>query len=451
MLPQDIVEKYKSGRNISQSQPLCLAPVQSLRFNHSGNILACCFNRKYILGRYPEQTIEAIWFGERAEELRKAIHQNNLSKGCQDCERYILQENFDAAGSRQYDYLKDQQQKQNYPTMLDFELDSVCNFECIMCSGEYSTAIRVNREKQKPYFSPYDDNFVEQLKQFIPFLSEARFIGGEPFLIKIYYSIWNEIINLNPKMVINVLTNGSILNERVEKMIEKGNFKISVSIDSIVKDTYEKIRINSDYDSVMANVSYFKKMMDDNGHIMNFNICAMRQNQLEIPDYFRYCNDNNIKVVLHTVDFPNHCSLWNLPVAELENILAFYDKQHFSTNTTLEKDNAATFYSLVNQIKTWIIDAQKSEKRPSTSYELMFDSLLSKIEAMVKEDKEGMNVDDYRSFLNDLLSKFNTADKLIIVKFLEKLPVHLLVSELNISSIDRMTERFKIIANNKES
>lgn len=451
MIKQEIANKYKTSGNLPLSLPLCLAPKLSMRFNHSGNIIACCFNRKYILGKYPERTISEIWFGEKAEQLRKAVFVNDLSKGCQDCDRYISAENFDAAGSRQYDYLKEHLQKSKYPTMLDFELDSICNFECIMCSGEYSTAIRVNREKQKPYFSPYDENFVEQLKEFIPHLSEARFIGGEPFLIKIYYRIWDEIINLKPQTVINVLTNASVLNDRVMKMIEKGNFKISVSIDSIIKETYEKIRVNADYESVMKNVSYFKNMMDNSGHVMNFNVCAMRQNQAEMPDYFRYCNDHNIKVVLHTVDFPNHCSLWNLPSTELKTILSFYEKQNFQGNTQIEKDNAATFHSLVNQIKAWIVEAEKREHLPSNVYEIMLEALFDRIEVMVKEDKIGLKVADYIAFLQQLLSKFNQDDRKIIVKFLEKLPVHLLVSELNISSEERMTERFKIIAANKET
>jgi MoaA/NifB/PqqE/SkfB family radical SAM enzyme len=451
LIKSDTANRYKVSGNLPLNLPLCLAPGLSMRFNHSGNIIACCFNRKYILGKYPERSINEIWFGEKVEQLRNAIYNNDLSKGCQDCERYIINENFDAAGSRQYDYLQEQSQNKNYPTMFDFELDSVCNFECIMCSGEYSTAIRVNREKQKPYFSPYDENFVEQLKEFIPHLSEARFIGGEPFLIKIYYRIWDEIINLNPKMVINVLTNASVLNDRVMKMIEKGNFKISVSIDSIIKSTYEKIRGNADYESVMKNVRYFKDMMDKNGHVMNFNVCAMRQNQSEIPDYFRYCNEHNIKVVLHTVDFPNHCSLWNLSSTELKKIFGFYENQSFQKNTQIEKDNSATFYSLVNQIKAWIVEAERREHLPSITYEKMLEILFHKIEVMVKEDNNGLKVDDYIVFLQQLLNKFSVDDRKIIVRFLEKLPVHLLVSELNISSEERMTERFKTIVSNKET
>lgn len=318
----------------------CYAPFRSLRFNHSGNVLACCFNRGNILGKFPEQSIQEIWFGNNVSNLQQAISVNDYSLGCQSCEKSIMCNNRELSGAAQYDYLQNWEQHQDYPTMFDFELGSTCNFECIMCSGEYSTAIRVNREKQKPYYSPYEEHselFVQQLIPFIPHLREMRFIGGEPFLMKVYYDIWDKVIELNPGIVLNVLTNGSILNKRVQAMLQKGNFKISVSIDSLVKNTYESIRKNGDFDQVMNNVEFFSYLMKEQGHIMNFNLCVMRQNWTEIPDYFHYCNANRIQVVLHTVKFPNHCSIWNLPVEELEKILNAYKKVSLQLPTKFRK------------------------------------------------------------------------------------------------------------------
>ncbi|MCO5260555.1 MAG: SPASM domain-containing protein [Crocinitomicaceae bacterium] len=169
----------------------CEAPIRSLRFNHSGNVLACCFNRGYVFGKFPEQSINEIWFGDKKNKLTKALFKNDFSLGCLNCEYYV-KDNRKSSGAFQYDYLKEQKQYKNYPTMFDFELGSSCNFECIMCSGEYSSAIRKNRENKKPYYSPYEEfsgQFIEQLVPFIPHLTEMRFLGGEPFLMNIYYKI----------------------------------------------------------------------------------------------------------------------------------------------------------------------------------------------------------------------------------------------------------------------
>ena len=54
--------------------------------------------------------------------------------------------------------------------------------------------------------NPYDAAFVKQLEEFIPHLEEVKFYGGEPFLIEIYYEIWEKIMELNPKVRISVQT-----------------------------------------------------------------------------------------------------------------------------------------------------------------------------------------------------------------------------------------------------
>ena len=62
-----------------------------------------------------------------------------------------------------------------------------------MCGGKWSSAIRKNREGLPPLKNHYDKDFVKQIREFLPFLREARFIGGEPFLINLYYDIWEAI------------------------------------------------------------------------------------------------------------------------------------------------------------------------------------------------------------------------------------------------------------------
>src|SRR5690606_33496738 len=158
------------------------------------------------------------------------------------------------------------------------------------------------------------------------------------------YTIWEKVIEINSNVLLNVLTNGSILNDRVKKILEKGNFKISVSIDSLVKETYEKIRVNGNFEQVMSNIIFFQKLMSEKGHIMNFNLCVMRQNWKVIPTYFNFCNQNNIEIVLHTVEFANHCSLWNLSKENLIEIKDYYLSSVIENhNTIISKKNITTF------------------------------------------------------------------------------------------------------------
>jgi MoaA/NifB/PqqE/SkfB family radical SAM enzyme len=78
------------------------------------------------------------------------------------------------------------------PKVMEFELSNECNLECVMCNGSFSSSIRKNREKLPPIISPYNDDFVNELDAFIPHLTDAKFLGGEPFMIEIYLKIGNE-------------------------------------------------------------------------------------------------------------------------------------------------------------------------------------------------------------------------------------------------------------------
>ena len=52
---------------------LCHAPFLSLNFDQSGRVTACCYNRDYVLGTYPAQTLQDIWTGPAAQALREAF------------------------------------------------------------------------------------------------------------------------------------------------------------------------------------------------------------------------------------------------------------------------------------------------------------------------------------------------------------------------------------------
>jgi MoaA/NifB/PqqE/SkfB family radical SAM enzyme len=222
-------------------------------FRPNGSVTACCFNRSYELGHYPGNTIKEIWQGARTISLSNYLQKNDFSHGCERCKVSWDSENLMGAGFSLYER---HPINKNYPTLLEFELNNTCNLECVMCFGEFSSSIRRNRDKLPALEMKYDDKFVTQLEEFIPYLKEAKFLGGEPFLIKIYYKIWEKIIEINPDCVIDIQTNATILNSGIKDLLERGRFRIGVSIDSQTKEIYEKIRVNSNYEIVKSNLEY---------------------------------------------------------------------------------------------------------------------------------------------------------------------------------------------------
>jgi MoaA/NifB/PqqE/SkfB family radical SAM enzyme len=356
-----VVREYSISRGRIGAKPICVAPFKSLRFSQTGNVLACCYNRGYILGTYPHHSIKEIWTGEKITSLRKHLSHNDLNLGCDECRQRIENSLFSLAGSRQYDYLSEWNVK-NMPGMLDFEISNICNLECVMCQGENSSSVRKEREKLPPFKQVYDENFVKQLEDFIPFIKEARFSGGEPFLVPLYYSIWDMIINQNPKARISIITNATVLNDRIKHLLNSGNFQISVSMDSLKKNLYERIRKNAVFENVMENFEFFYNYSAEKKTGFYLNVCPLRLNWQEIPDIVSYCNERNIHLVFHTVVFPPSESLWALNSIKLQEVFSYLSKADFKFISEIGNENIQTYRQFVEQVKTWSSVAETREQ-----------------------------------------------------------------------------------------
>ncbi|MGQ9848050.1 MAG: radical SAM protein, partial [Bacteroidales bacterium] len=218
--------------------------------------------------------------------------------------------------------------------------------------SQYFQAVRKNVEKLPQIQSPYGDDFVEQLKPFWKNIEKATFLGGEPFLIKLYYKIWDEIIENNPEINILIVSNGTILNDKIKELLTKGKFYFALSIDSFKKDTYEKIRRNAIFEKTMSNFEYFYQYSKENNRWITVNIYPMQQNWKEIPDMISFLNKREVNAFFNMVDFPSSHSLRGL---DSEQILQVYN--YFNTAKIANLDNEVSlqndkmFKALILQTK----------------------------------------------------------------------------------------------------
>ncbi|MFH2143095.1 MAG: radical SAM protein [Bacteroidota bacterium] len=453
-LNSDKISEYiEFKKKHNPSGKLCHAPFTSLRFTISGNIQACCFNRLLVLGKYPENNLIDVWNGEKIKLLKDSILNNDLGMGCGYCSEAILKGNYRSTGSVNYDYIK--LTDSNWPVMFDFELGNNCNLECIMCNGENSALIRQNREKEKPYCPPYDDEFVKQLEPFILHLSEARFVGGEPFLIEINYKIWEKIIEINPSCAITVLTNGTVLNERIRSLLSKGNFNISVSADGISPEVYEKIRINADYNVFMKNLQFFIDYTTSKKNPFLWNFCPQRLNRYEIPDIFSFCNNSNINLILHTIIFPPQTALWNLPESELVDIKSDLLKSQpvFNKFNKVHNKNFELYRSLIKQIDDWIATANKTENADVSDSQELKTQLYSKISSYILESKvfSDLHKNDlielYIRKLDEILKLLDKKSLNKVLTFMISFNIEFIIAEIAYSSDEKLKQRILTITN----
>lgn len=363
-LPAETIRAYNQTRRVRDKSLLCHAPFSNMYFNTEGHV-AVCWKTFHKHETYSEEkSIMDIWKGENFEKIRAGIKSCNLDFGCQECKKHLLEGNYVNVLSKAYD---NDHLHPIYPTIMEFELSNRCNLGCTMCNGNLSSTIRKDREKLPPLPSPYGQKFVEELNEFIPHLNEARFNGGEPFLIKQYYDIWDNIIKLNPKLKLVIATNGTVLTSKVKEYMEKSNFHFNISIDGFSPETYGSIRINGNFEKLMENLEYFITYCQKNKRTLCIMINPLRQNWWEMPAFVNWCNQKNIHLWFNSIIKPADQALWSLPSSELGNILKKLSSAKLEMPNTgdraIHKYNIDTYNNLVNQqIKTWYLEAVEREE-----------------------------------------------------------------------------------------
>ena len=358
------------GNNVKESYGVatpCNAPFNNMYFTVKGKVSPCWKLPGYCDEWSPDRSIMDIWKGEKFQNYRDALQQNIFLFRCKECKHEMDTGSWPLAKA-----YEEYPVQEHYPSMMELELSNQCNLECIMCSGNLSSGIRKNREKLPPLPQIYNDQFREELHEFIPHLTELRFNGGEPFAQKIVLDICDDVSRINPDLKINIATNGTVYNKRVRHILDNNNIHLNISIDSLKKDRYEEIRINGDFDLLMKNFEIFRDNCHTNNRKLSIMVNPMRNNWDEMIDFLIFCFDNNCKLWYNTILYPKHLALWNLPIEELKHVYNTLSKKLHEVDNRW-KDIGFTIYNLNtarhlirNQIANWILDAKERDEESSS-------------------------------------------------------------------------------------
>ena len=339
--PKKVDLKTKYGVDVP-----CNAPWNNMYFTVRGQVSPCWKLPGYVDMWSDNRSIMDIWQGEAFNKYREALKNNIFLNRCSECKKDIDAGVWPLA--KAYEKFPVRQ----YPSLMELELSNQCNLECVMCSGELSSGIRKNRENLPPLPQIYNDSFVEQLKQFVPHLTELRFNGGEPFAQTIVLNICDMVAEINPSLKISIATNGTVYNKRVKHILDNNNIHLNISIDSLIPERYEQIRINGNFNQLMENFEIFKQYCHQNNRILSVMVNPMRNNWDEMVDFAIFARDNNVVLWFNTILYPKHLALWNLPTAELEHV--YTDLKH---RMDVEPNLPDAIHHLVNnQIANWILD-----------------------------------------------------------------------------------------------
>lgn len=219
-----------------------------------------------------------------------------------------------------------------------------------MCRGIFSSAIRARREKLPAISCLYTDDILESLREYFHHVKRLRFLGGEPFLIREHYRIWDMIIEDGLNVPCHVTTNGTQYNDRVERVLERLPFSFAISLDGATKWTMESIRVNARYEDVMSNVRRFREYARCMKTSFSLTYCLMRHNWHEFGEFCLLADELDCLVGINTVMKPPEFGLYTLPLEDLKRILKFLEAQTSSLGGRLGR-NRKVFLGEVERIR----------------------------------------------------------------------------------------------------
>ncbi|HUH73278.1 MAG TPA: twitch domain-containing radical SAM protein [Chitinophagales bacterium] len=460
---------YNQYRPDGAKKHFCYVPFNSLTFSFKGKVYSCTYNRDIVLGNYPENTIDEIWNGEEANKLREYMRNNDLSYGCQHCKYFFDKEKFSNLKPLVFDKYSDIDQV-NFPRVLEFEMSNVCNFECQMCSGEVSSMIRKNRDHLPPIDVPYDKEFVKQLEKYIPHVKEAKFFGGEPFLIDIYHDIWDKMLEINPKIEFFLITNGSVWNNRVRNLLEKGHFEIAISIDSLQKEKLERIRKHAKFETLIANIHNFNKYAQKHGRAISLSFTLQKENWDEFPDMIKFCNEIGAFIFVSYLEWPENFSVADLSIDELVEIRKYMDQFEFSGLTGYKKHNAKCYSDFKGYLDNFIekknvgryleyrlenTQSKQLKNKLDLQMSKPYEELLQELEVRMNKYFTEKNIEtkfsqDFKTKLDQLLQPFNSEAKKYLVLMMNMSNQKVLLDDMNNMPLEDLIKRSQQMIENFE-
>ena len=144
-----------------------------------------------------------------------------------------------------------------FPKYFQIETGRLCNAHCPFCPAD-------EWDKSTPFMSvELFDKIVDEISHYsdwITFVTVQR--AGEPLMDK---NIGRHIAELKAAGIKKVLlsTNASLLTEKkATEILEAGLDEIMLSIDSVDKEQYEKMRVGLKYETTIKNIENFFRLRD---------------------------------------------------------------------------------------------------------------------------------------------------------------------------------------------
>ena len=191
------------------------------------------------------------------------------------------------------------------PLTLDIEPNNYCNFSCDHCQVTHWSKPKTNLDLE---------GLTRILNQF-PGLHQIKLQGmGEPLLNKALLPMLALAERRGIKTV--SFSNGSVMSERVLNGLLDTKTSITFSIDGATADVFERIRVGSSFDQVVANIGKLSSRREGHPKLLRAYAVVTKHNVMELPAIVRLVAG----LKLDSLAFQLSLNSWGKE--EMENLIA---------------------------------------------------------------------------------------------------------------------------------
>lgn len=276
-----------------------------------------------------EGNIDAKSFSEYQEKLAEI----DIEKACRFC--IDIEKNGGTWSHRQHFEADDPNE-----ILVSISFDNLCNLKCITCFATNSSqlALELPNGKMKKMLLSVQKQGPKKTEFVKKFLSESTIstlrievLGGEPLINPALYNFldWLMIQPYAKQTRVNITTNGTTYDERIEKYIEEFDMvNIQLSIDG-VEDVYEYIRFGNTFDTFKETLHKFHllktRLKDPTKINIGFCYTLSWMNSLHIEKFFNWLYTNypeySQNVFISKLEGPKYYAINVLPITVRKQIV----------------------------------------------------------------------------------------------------------------------------------
>ena len=350
-----------------ENNTFCVMPWLHLHAWPNGEAYLCCIgdtgNPESVVGDISKDSIADIMNNDKMKSIRKDMLAGKKIPNCKNCYKvddikgYSWRKGFNEQFEDVIPSILENTAEDGTidPKLLyvDFRFSNLCNLECRTCGGELSSSIAntEGREFSDKYietlkdkgvyskgniiaFSKANEQFTDDLKQYLPDTRCFYFAGGEPLMQKEHFEVLSYIHdNKWFDKELRYSTNLSNLMYKKTDLVELwkdfDNVWIMCSIDH-VGEKLEHIRQNVNSERLWKN---FDRLVDTHFKL-SITFVVSIYNIYYLDEFYQYLDDNNYLERLHSLEM-----LYVFGEAETPALLPDFAKEQLIKKLTTDLDS----------------------------------------------------------------------------------------------------------------